>query len=505
MAIRARPRLPALAQWWLIKPSSNALLHPVAGRRLQHDSSKHTHQLDRQHPHATGDDNGDTRHSNPAPETTADDTHAQSHSTLSSFDQLFQGLPPAGPSSYTATRTAAATNRTTSKPLATSQHQQPRGMQRQRQHLSQSESMSFLDLLSNILPARQAGATADAPLVGILDSLSQQHQQQQHHRATTNSHSSAPGAASSTHDKAQQAVFRRIKRQLGTKVELGQLELERLDAMREQMMMFDSDVELLRWSMHNVFGFQLDADLASIFPDMSVVAHPPPSSEATFTQASDIDDVKGPASPIYADLLLSLFTLLRDTHRAPHAALHVFQLASATPFSYVKGCTTALYNEVLRTRWNLGDVESVAAGIDDMRSVGVRIDERTRDIVNEIGQAMREDEDLACARFDHRQQQSTSANPAAIKQQADDEEMATAAVSSSEDLQAKKDAVISNLRLFSPRQIAAWARMEKIVQENLEEIWFRKRQADEQKWRDRDRQNEADRQRAEADRPSLIL
>ncbi|KAM0790767.1 hypothetical protein ACM66B_004617 [Microbotryomycetes sp. NB124-2] len=444
------------------------------------------------------------------------------HSPLSSFDGLFEGLPPAAPSSYTTARTASANRNkySTPPPPPPLEHSfstpvQSRGMQRQRQNLSQSEKNTFTDLLESILQSSQRSGTgtaastgADSTLVDVLDSLSVPHRQSStspHHH-----HSTLPGgAAGSPHDKAQQDMLNRMKRHFGrSRVELGQRELEQLDRMREDMMSFDSDLELLRWSMYNVFGFQLDQDLASVFPDMSIVAHPPPPLESptSFESTSSTAVVKGPASPIYADLLLSLFTLLRDTHHNPHAALHVFQLACATPFSFIKGCTTSLYNQVLRTRWTQGDVEAVASGIDDMRSVGVKIDDKTRDIVNEIGQAIKEDEDLACARYDERRQSSPA--EAVDESAANDVAFDVDASTTSSSLPWKQDledAAIAKLRLFSPRQIGAWARMEKIVEEHNEEIIAKKRQADEERWRERQRQDEMERQRAEADRPSLFL
>lgn len=252
-----------------------------------------------------------------------------------------------------------------------------------------------------------------------------------------------------------------------TKATLTRAQEERLDEMKEKMMSFATDVELLAWSMTDVFGFST----SSLFPDPRAAPTPTPESLRRLSDTSSVDDlVAGPSSPIYSELLLALFILLRQTHRSPHAALHVFSLASLTPHSYVLGCTTAVYNEVLRTRWMEGDVLSVASGLEEMLAGGVRIDDGTRAIVAAVGETIRNDTTRAEARakeaLPSRIPSSSSSSPSAPS--------STGRIWPSFDEasslhNALSDEMVDGYRFFSPVQLAAWGRMESIVEENIDE------------------------------------
>lgn len=218
--------------------------------------------------------------------------------------------------------------------------------------------------------------------------------------------------------------------------------------MRERMVGFGSDLSLLQWSMQNVFGFQTIAiknpSSATVFPDPRTSPGTFPSSDS----ASSSLKKTGPSSPLYSELLLILFLLLRDTHRSPHAALHIFSLASLTPHSYVVGCTSTLYNEVLRTRWMEGDVETVCSTLEHMRMGGVQLDESTKGIVNAIGEAIRIDE----TRAERRASQSQSPSHDGLFDASQD-----------------PDTLLDSYRFFSGAQIAAWGKMERIIEETEEE------------------------------------
>lgn len=277
-------------------------------------------------------------------------------------------------------------------------------------------------------------------------------------------------------DRVEQAVSRKV----GARVEnwerkarssLSLEEEEDLDRMREIMVSFETDYELLSWSMAAVFGFPPTTNFQkpynNLFPDLRLAPSP-----AAFTDPTSA----GPSARLYPDLLLLLFLLLRDTHRSPTSALHVFSVASLTPHSYVVGCTTALYNEVLRTRWMEGDVESVAEGLEEMRSGGVRMDDATKEIVSAIGEAIRIDENRA----ERRAAQSEELEADAFEQH----------------------------RFFSGSQLEAWGRMEWIVEEDQADMVRKKEERDEDKRREwesrKDKMDQARREDAERERPNLF-
>ncbi|KAK4047862.1 hypothetical protein OIO90_006023 [Microbotryomycetes sp. JL221] len=480
-----RRRTVTVVQWWLSQTFNEhkrglstslrlrALDEPgLSQQDLTRDNLKRTSEADTSH----GGEPQDRELSSSA-------TVSQPVKSLtSSYDDLFKDLPPSAGSARAERAHGRPQPPAASETSPAQPSNRPRGMQRQRQFMPQHEGLSFIELLEKVLPERklgQASGVHDPALAGMFDAAA---------AAAAGSQQALPSTQTATaREKVQQAVYRRIKRQIGTaKAQLDQHDIEKLDAARERMMQFDSDVELLRWSMRHVFGFELDLNMASVFPDVAVVAPrlpsdsvPAPGVPRAPMPNSNVDRESshpaGPASPIYADLLLTLFKLLRDTYRSPHLALYVFQLACSSPYSYVKGCTTALYNEVLRTKWLEADIESVAIGLDEMRGAGVRIDDNTRALINDIGQAIKEDEDLAYARFDHERQGKREHN------QGENESVTGASVSldilpngdllSSEE----EERIVGKMRLFSPRQIAAWSRMERIVQEHVEEALARSR------------------------------
>lgn len=290
-------------------------------------------------------------------------------------------------------------------------------------------------------------------------------------------------------------------------MELSDREVEQLDKMRETMVGFESDLELYRWALAEVFGFPQSQ---TIFPDLSTATNlsaPPPTDAAAYSaDPSTFPLPKGPSSPIYPDLLLILFLLLRDTYRAPHLALHVFTLASSTPYSYVLGCHTALYNEVLRTKWMEGDVESVAAGVEEMRSAGVRMDERTREIVDAIGRAIRIDEERAEARVVIAKAEAKLAS-VSITEDATADSASTPRPSAFTRLD--EDILLRRSRFFGAHQVGAWSKMEKAVEENQEEaVAWHERHIDE-RWREseerREFEEDEERNQAERERPNLFF
>ena len=281
-------------------------------------------------------------------------------------------------------------------------------------------------------------------------------------------------------DRVQQAVSRKVgarvenwERKARTSLSLAE-EVE-LDKMREIMVSFETDHELLSWAMAAVFGFPSTVSAQNahntLFPDIRQSPYPLPSLATPGVPSA------GPASRLYPDLLLLLFLLLRDTHRSPPSALHVFSLASLTPHSYVAGCTTALYNEALRTRWMEGDVESVAEGLEEMRSGGVKMDEGTREIVSAIGEAIRIDESRA---------EKRAAHSGAVEEDAFEQH-----------------------RFFSGSQLEAWGRMEWIIEEDQADLVRKKEMRDEEKRREWEvRKDKMDQERmelAERERPSEIF
>lgn len=282
------------------------------------------------------------------------------------------------------------------------------------------------------------------------------------------------------------------------RTELTEQEELDLDRLREQLLGLKSDYQVLKWGMEVVFGYDKTYVRDAMYPDPNAL----PVIDAAATLAAepqtDAPAALGPLSRLYPDLLLLLFLVLRDTHRNPACALSVFRLAKSNPFSYVNGCTTALYLEVLRTHWSngAGDIEAVLGGLDEMRANGVPFDDKVRELVRSIGEAIRIDQDRAELRFEHEMGHNR-------QRREDGQEGVALSVDERE-----RELEIQKRRWFDPNQVGAWSRMERIVEENQDEMEDARRRREDERWHDSERARrdrfDLEREQAHRDRPELI-
>lgn len=320
---------------------------------------------------------------------------------------------------------------------------------------------------------------------------------------------STAGAGASLEDgvsKVHQALMRKVGHKMGIQLDPGsgrwarkartelteQEELE-LDRLREELVGLKSDHEVLKWGLENVFGYSVDGTRGTmLFPDPetlpveipSTAATPGPANSAAVSQSPQ----RGPSSRMYPDLLLLLFVVLRDTHRNPTSALSLFHLAKSNPFSYINGCTTALYLEVLRTYWadGAGDVEAVLAALDEMRANGVPFDDKVRELVRAIGEAIRIDQDRAELRLER--------------------DVQTRGLTFTSPDERERQVLVR--RWFDSTQVGAWSRMERIVEENQDELEDARRAKEDERWQDSERARRdrfaSEREQAYRDRPDLM-
>ena len=88
----------------------------------------------------------------------------------------------------------------------------------------------------------------------------------------------------------------------------------------------------------------------------------------------------------YGALLLKAMRLFRTTYRNPLAAHTLFLRAKTlSAESYVLGCTTALYNELLLSRWeSFTDLFSIGEILEEMNMNGLKGDKHTFQILQKI-------------------------------------------------------------------------------------------------------------------------
>jgi hypothetical protein len=142
-----------------------------------------------------------------------------------------------------------------------------------------------------------------------------------------------------------------------------------LDKLKEQLALCQSDYAMLEWAEREVFGASIRAEKAAREAFSS--GKPPP---------------RHLQPRLYPHLLTALMSTAREKYNDPHLALALFEHArDLSPLSYIFGCTTPAYNELLETRWgSFRDLRGVHAALDEMRANGISPDLRTRTLVEEI-------------------------------------------------------------------------------------------------------------------------
>jgi hypothetical protein len=90
--------------------------------------------------------------------------------------------------------------------------------------------------------------------------------------------------------------------------------------------------------------------------------------------------------PTYPYLVAHLMRSFRDKYRDPHLALSIFDYTRHLSIpSYVFGCTTPAYNELIETRWScFRDLRGVHDALEEMHVNGVEPDGRTKKLIEKL-------------------------------------------------------------------------------------------------------------------------
>ncbi|KAJ7209588.1 hypothetical protein GGX14DRAFT_520945 [Mycena pura] len=143
-----------------------------------------------------------------------------------------------------------------------------------------------------------------------------------------------------------------------------------LDRKKDEMDVCNNDQELLDWAMREVFGESQ-------------------RYEQGFRNAKEKgSDGELPMlqPPTYPHLVARLMQAFRDKYRDPHLALSIFNYARHLSIaSYVFGCSTSAYNELIATRWNcFRDIKGVHDALEEMFVNGVDMNNKTRELVEKV-------------------------------------------------------------------------------------------------------------------------
>ena len=148
---------------------------------------------------------------------------------------------------------------------------------------------------------------------------------------------------------------------------------EILDRKREEIDLCDTDQQLLEWAMREVFGESRRYEAAA-------------RKAISDASTSGVGEMPILQPETYPHLVASLMRSFRDKYNDPHLALSIFDHARHLSIpSYVFGCTTPAYNELIETRWRcFRDLKGVYDALEEMTINGVDMDNRTRQIVEAL-------------------------------------------------------------------------------------------------------------------------
>ncbi|TCD63520.1 hypothetical protein EIP91_005321 [Steccherinum ochraceum] len=147
---------------------------------------------------------------------------------------------------------------------------------------------------------------------------------------------------------------------------------EEFDRKKEEMNLCESDHQLLAWAQREVFDESKRYQAAAAEAARRKAADPTASSSST-----DAIHLQPLSYPLLISLLMRTF---RDKYGDPHLALSIFNHARhlSVP-SFVFGCTTGAYNELIETRWKcFRDLSGVVDALEEMKTNAVKMDSKTK-------------------------------------------------------------------------------------------------------------------------------
>jgi hypothetical protein len=159
---------------------------------------------------------------------------------------------------------------------------------------------------------------------------------------------------------------------------------EMLDQKKEQMSYCVDDQRLLEWAAREVF------DESKRYMEEAKRAIEAASVSSSKKALPTLQ------SPIYPYMIAHLMQTFRDQYRDPNLALFIFEYArNLSVASYVFGCSTDAYNELIETQWkSFKDLAGVLNSIDEMVLNGVSVNTKTRRLVDIIRRDLNESHSL---------------------------------------------------------------------------------------------------------------
>ena len=170
------------------------------------------------------------------------------------------------------------------------------------------------------------------------------------------------GVGTTTHQREMTNLFGRLRKDIKRMRWTSDID-EELDRKKEEIELCDTDVQVLEWAMNEAFKSQQ------------------PATTPVQGQLAPVQN-----DQIYPYIIAALMRTFRDKFHDPNLALAIFDHAKnlSVP-SYVFGCTTPVYNELIETRWFcFHDLKGILDTLEEMKVNGVEADNRTRGIIETV-------------------------------------------------------------------------------------------------------------------------
>lgn len=154
---------------------------------------------------------------------------------------------------------------------------------------------------------------------------------------------------------------------------------DEVNRIKETIEGIETDREIIIWAAENVFRPQVVPDVVE-GENVSVSGTDKHSKNTTSTATY----LSFP--PTYPLVLAHLIATFRDRFKSPSLSLALFSHArSHSVESYISGCSTSVYNEVLRTHWeSFRDINSLEDALEEMSVHGVGWDRHTIKLISGI-------------------------------------------------------------------------------------------------------------------------
>ncbi|KAI5449944.1 hypothetical protein NCC49_003835 [Naganishia albida] len=146
----------------------------------------------------------------------------------------------------------------------------------------------------------------------------------------------------------------------------------------------DRDMDDYMQKRESIASFRTDLD---VMEWLNRTYYMPATSPAHTNNDKGSDaSISSAFTPSYPLVLAYAISVLHLSFRNPHAALAVFETARSHSLeSYLVGCTTSVYNQMLRARWEgLGDLKGTEEGLEEMERRGVGWDKETMEFANTL-------------------------------------------------------------------------------------------------------------------------